>query len=78
MCQVKNEYIHTIIDSQCDNIFLGLLGEDFFQKPALKYLAGKAHPDIRSHFAEVLAKKGHDDGEVIIFLLAAYLPVISQ
>lgn len=53
--------IQTIIDAQCDNIFLGLLGEDFFQKPALEYLADKAHPDIRSRFAEVLEKKGHDD-----------------
>ena len=51
----------TIINSQCDNIFLGLLEEDFFQAPAIKYLADNAHPDISSHFAELLNNEEYNN-----------------
>jgi CheY-like chemotaxis protein len=53
--------ITTIINSQCSNIFLDLLEEEFFKTPAVNYLTNKAHPDVRSHFAEILARAGHDD-----------------
>ena len=53
--------ITTIINSQCSSIFLDLLEEDFFKTPAVNYLTDKAHPDVQSHFAEILAQAGHDD-----------------
>ncbi|MFH1993807.1 MAG: HEAT repeat domain-containing protein [Pseudomonadota bacterium] len=51
----------TIINSQCGAIFLDLLEEDFFKVTAVNYLATKAHPDIRLHFASILAQAGHND-----------------
>ncbi len=51
----------TIIDSQCDTIFVDLLEEDYFKIPAVDYLAGKAHPDVRSYFSRTLEKAGHHD-----------------
>jgi CheY-like chemotaxis protein len=50
-----------VINSQCDNVLLDLLEEDFFKGPAVDYLAGKAHPDIRSHYAGVFADAGYND-----------------
>jgi CheY-like chemotaxis protein len=49
----------TIIDSQCDTIFLDLLEENYFKAPAIDYLTNKAHPDVRSYFARILEKAGH-------------------
>jgi len=53
--------ILTIIDSLCDNIFLDLLDEDSLKVFLVKHLKYKAHPDIRSHFARLLRREGHDD-----------------
>lgn len=53
--------ITTIINSQCSNIFLDQLEEEFFKTPAVNYLTNKAHPDVQSHFAGILAQAGHDD-----------------
>ena len=46
--------IGTIINAQCENIFMDLLEEDFFKEPAVKYLTSKAHPEIRAYYSEVL------------------------
>ncbi len=51
----------TIIDSQCDTIFLDLLEEDYFKIPAIDYMVDNAPPDVRSHFARVLEKAGYSD-----------------
>ena len=51
----------TIIDSQCDTIFLDLLEEDYFKAPAIDYMVDKAHPDVRSYFAKILEKAEHHD-----------------
>jgi CheY-like chemotaxis protein/HEAT repeat protein len=53
--------ITAIIDSQCDTIFLDLLEEDYFRKPAVDYMVDKAHPDVRYYFARILEKAGHKD-----------------
>ena len=53
--------IAAIIDSQCNNIFLDLLEEDYFKGPAIDYMLDKAHPDVRSYFARILEKTGHND-----------------
>jgi CheY-like chemotaxis protein/HEAT repeat protein len=51
----------TIIDSQCDTIFLDLLEEDCFHTSAIDYLTNKAHPDVRSYFTRILENAGQDD-----------------
>jgi CheY-like chemotaxis protein len=51
----------TIIDSQCDTIFLDLWDEDCFQTPAIDYLTRKAHPDVRSYFTRTFEKAGRND-----------------
>jgi len=48
----------TIIDAQCDNIFLSLVEEDFFQETASQYLLKQAHPDITRHYAKLLTENG--------------------
>ena len=53
--------METIINSQCDNIFLDLLEEGFFKPAAIAYLSKNAHPEIRSYYSEVLTSKGYDD-----------------
>ncbi len=53
--------METIINSQCSKIFLDLLEEDFFKPKAIDYLSKKAHPEIRSYFAEILTSEGHGD-----------------
>ena len=53
--------ISTIIDSLCGKIFLDLIEDDIFMAPALKYLSGNAHPDVRLHFAKILEEVGHKD-----------------
>lgn len=53
--------IETIIASQCSNIFLDLLDEDFFLAPAIDYINRKAHPEVRAHFATLLADAGRRD-----------------
>jgi CheY-like chemotaxis protein/HEAT repeat protein len=49
---------HTIIDAQCDAIFLDLVQEDPFQDYALEYLSHRAHGDTRNHFLELLCANG--------------------
>jgi len=53
--------IRTIINSQCDRVFLSLLDEEVFKKFGLPYLSDKAHPDIRSHFKTLLLNMGYND-----------------
>jgi CheY-like chemotaxis protein/HEAT repeat protein len=53
--------ISTIINSQCEHIFLDLMEEDYFKNPALKYLSTKAHPEIRNSFSRLLARVGYND-----------------
>ena len=53
--------ITTIIDTQCDKIFMDLLEDDLFKDPAIKYLKKKAHPEIKGFFARLLAEAGYKD-----------------
>lgn len=53
---------HTIIDAQCDVIFLDLVQEELFQEYAVTYLSQKAHPDTRAHYLDLLRANG--DGEI--------------
>jgi CheY-like chemotaxis protein len=51
----------TIINAQCENIFLDLIDEDYFKNSVIKYLSSKAHPAIRSFYARVLDEAGYTD-----------------
>ena len=53
--------ITTIIDAQCENIFIDLINDDVFKNPAMQYLAKKAHPDVKAGFAKLLSETGYDD-----------------
>ncbi len=48
----------TIIDAQCDNIFVSLVDETFFKETACQYLSKQAHPDITEHYVNLLTKNG--------------------
>jgi len=53
--------ISTIINAQCEHIFLDLIEEDYFQTHAIKYLSFKAHPEIKSLFSRLLSMAGYSD-----------------
>ena len=48
----------TLIDAQCETIFLDLVQEEHFCDFAVEYLTHRAHADVRHHFAELLRKNG--------------------
>jgi len=45
---------HTIIDAECDAVFLDLIQEEPFREYAVEYLSQKAHADTRNHYLELL------------------------
>lgn len=53
--------ITTILNAQCEHIFLDLIEEEYFRNPAVKYLSAKAHPDIKNSFARLLSRAGYND-----------------
>ncbi len=53
--------ITTLIDAQCENVFLDLLEDDFFRNPAMQYLTKKAHPDVKTCFSKLLLESGYED-----------------
>jgi len=52
--------VKIIANTQVDNIFLNLAGEDYFQEMALIYLP-HSHQDTRNHYIALLKKNGHDE-----------------
>lgn len=50
----KQKIIQTIIDAECDTIFIDLCQEEIFTDIALSYLGDQAHPDLRTHFMTLL------------------------
>jgi CheY-like chemotaxis protein len=44
----------TIMDAECDTIFLDLIQEDVFRDFASEYLCRQAHGDVREHFSALL------------------------
>ncbi|MEJ2155258.1 MAG: HEAT repeat domain-containing protein [Desulfobacteraceae bacterium] len=48
----------TIIDTECDAIFLDLVEDELFQDYAIEYLSRKAHPDTRGHYIDLLSANG--------------------
>lgn len=54
----SEKVVATLIDSGADNAFNFLLDSEAFQQYAFKHLTETAHPDIVTHFLELLKKKG--------------------
>jgi len=52
---------HTIIDAECDAIFLDLVQDEPFQDYAIKYLSQKAHPDTRTYYLDLLRANSSDE-----------------
>ncbi|PID72704.1 MAG: response regulator [Desulfobulbus propionicus] len=61
MIKSKNDearhIVKIIVNTEVDNIFLSLAGEDYFQDMALIYLP-HTHPDICSHYVALLKQHG--------------------
>ena len=53
--------VTTIIDAQCENVFIDLIDDDNFKNPAMQYLVKKAHPDIKAGFSKLLMGSGYED-----------------
>ena len=53
--------ITTIIDAQCENIFLDLIEDENFKNPATQYLIKKAHPEVKAGFSKLLSDAGYND-----------------
>jgi CheY-like chemotaxis protein len=50
----------TVLNAGCETIFLDLANEAAFASYAVDFLCRQAHPDVRTHFTDLLAKNGHD------------------
>jgi CheY-like chemotaxis protein/HEAT repeat protein len=53
--------IVTIINAQCENVFIDLIDEDYFRTSAMKYLSSKAHPAVKSFYSGALSRAGYVD-----------------
>ncbi|NLA75176.1 MAG: response regulator [Deltaproteobacteria bacterium] len=53
--------IATIINAQCENIFLDLIGDDAFKSFAMQYLVKKAHADVKAGYYRLLKDSGLDE-----------------
>ena len=48
----------TVMDTQCDAIFLDVIQDDIFREFAVEYLGRQVHADTRGHFVQLLAANG--------------------
>ncbi len=55
---VERSISRTIMDAECDTIFLDMIKEEAFKAYALEYLSRHAHGDIRAHFVKLLHAHG--------------------
>ncbi len=51
----------TIMDTECDTIFLDVIREPFFNDFAIAYLGHQAHRDIQNHFLKLMRANGLED-----------------
>ncbi len=58
---VERPISHTIIDAECDAIFMDLIQEDLFRDYAIEYLSQKAHGDTRTFYLDLLNTNGRAD-----------------
>ncbi len=57
----KRPISKTVIDAQCDTIFLDLIEGSDFRDFAVDYLGSKAHPEIRKHFMALMIANGLEE-----------------
>lgn len=53
--------IETVVDAQCESIFLDLLAEEYFRPVAMEIIAQKVHPEIRAYYVATLNAKGYPE-----------------
>jgi CheY-like chemotaxis protein len=58
---IERPISRTVMDAQCDTIFLDLVKDDAFREYAAEYLSRQAHMDTRKYFCELLADGGMAD-----------------
>lgn len=58
----------TIMEGECDTIFLDLVQDDLFRDVAVEHLSRQAHKDIRDHFVRLL--KANKQAETAAVILA--------
>lgn len=64
----------TLMDNECDTIFLDLIHDVGFKEYAVEYLGSQAHADIRSHFSDLLKRNGMDEVAEAIMARSATAP----
>ncbi len=52
---------HTIMDAECDAIFLDLIQDEIFHDFTVEYLSQQAHVDTRTHYVDLLRANGNAD-----------------
>ncbi|WP_319523695.1 HEAT repeat domain-containing protein [Breoghania sp.] len=52
------QLVETVLNASCETIFLDLFEEEVFRVNAVDFLCNRAHPDIRTHFADLMEKNG--------------------
>ncbi len=51
----------TVLNGGCEVIFGGLIDDETFQDCAVTFLSGKAHPEIRERFTELMKSSGYTE-----------------
>jgi CheY-like chemotaxis protein len=51
----------TTLNTGCDVIFLDLIQEAVFQTCAVDFLCCRAHPDVRTHFVDLMVENGYGE-----------------
>jgi CheY-like chemotaxis protein/HEAT repeat protein len=55
------QLVETVLNAGCETIFLNLMEEEMFRTSAVDFLGSRAHPDVRTHFAELMEKNNLGD-----------------
>jgi CheY-like chemotaxis protein/HEAT repeat protein len=55
------QLVETVLNAGCETIFLDLVEEETFRTSAVDFLGSRAHPDVRTHFAELMEKNNLGD-----------------
>jgi len=59
--EVSEQIVRAFINAESAEIFIHLISSEVFEKRAIDYLAGEAHPDVRSVFENVLKNINRKD-----------------
>lgn len=61
------QLVESVLNAGCETIFLDLVEEETFRTSAMDFLGSRAHPEVRTRFAELMEKNGLGDlsGQVL-------------